>query len=84
MAPRPKHIRKPTNPTPSSSSQDASHKRFSIKSIHFPRAAPSSPSSPPPSPTITRTPSVQTRYISMLLALDTIPRLHNILVSGFT
>ncbi|TVY86868.1 hypothetical protein LAWI1_G007630, partial [Lachnellula willkommii] len=28
--------------------------------------------------------SVQTRYMSMLLALDTIPRLHNILASFFT
>jgi hypothetical protein len=28
--------------------------------------------------------SVQTRYMTMLLGLDTIPRLHNILVSFFT
>lgn len=40
----------------------------------------------PPRPTIplNRQNSVQTRYMSMLLALDTIPRVHNILISFFT
>jgi hypothetical protein len=33
---------------------------------------------------LTRTPSVQTRYVSMLLHLDDIPRLHNILAAVFT
>lgn len=36
----------------------------------------------PPLPT--RQTSVQTRYMTMLLSLDTIPRLHNILASFFT
>jgi hypothetical protein len=33
---------------------------------------------------LTRMPSVQTRYVSMLLHLDDIPRLYNILAAGFT
>jgi hypothetical protein len=33
---------------------------------------------------LTRTPSVQTRYMNMLLAVDQIPRLHNIFASFFT
>jgi hypothetical protein len=35
-------------------------------------------------PNLSRTPSVQTRYMDMLLSLDTIPRLHNIAASFFT
>jgi hypothetical protein len=38
----------------------------------------------PPRPYLTRVPSVQTRYMEMLLHLDQIPRLHNILASAFT
>ena len=38
----------------------------------------------PPRPYLTRVPSVQTRYMEMLLHLDQIPRLHNILASVFT
>ena len=38
----------------------------------------------PPRPYLTRVPSVQTRYMEMLLHLDQIPRLHNILASLFT
>jgi hypothetical protein len=33
---------------------------------------------------LTRVPSVQTRYMEMLLHLDKIPRLHNIMASAFT
>ena len=35
-------------------------------------------------PDLVRKPSVQTRYVDMLLHLDTIPRLDNILASLFT
>ena len=35
-------------------------------------------------PELTRTPSVQTRYMQMLLHIDEIPRLHNILAAFFT
>lgn len=35
-------------------------------------------------PGLARTPSVQTRYVQMLLGLDEIPRLHNILAAGFS
>ena len=35
-------------------------------------------------PGITRQPSVQTRYMNLLLSLDEIPRLHNIFASFFT
>lgn len=35
-------------------------------------------------PTLTRIPSVQTRYMDMLLHLDNIPRLHNIMASAAT
>lgn len=38
----------------------------------------------PPRPYLARVPSVQTRYMEMLLHLDQIPRLHNILASLFT
>lgn len=35
-------------------------------------------------PTLTRTSSIQTRYMEMLLSLDEIPRLHNMLASFLT
>lgn len=35
-------------------------------------------------PALVRTPSVQTRYMEMLLQIDEIPRLHNILAAFFT
>ena len=35
-------------------------------------------------PDLTHRPSIQTRYVDMLLGLDTIPRLHNILAWFFT
>lgn len=38
----------------------------------------------PSRPYLTRVPSVQTRYMEMLLHLDQIPRVHNILASLFT
>ncbi|KAF2501413.1 hypothetical protein BU16DRAFT_198842 [Lophium mytilinum] len=69
----PKHI--PTGPMSSSdepklptepASQEANPKPFSIMNIHVPRKTPSNPSS---RPTLNRTPSVQTRYMNMLLAL---------------
>ena len=43
------------------------------------------PTSPPQRPQLlARMPSVQTRYMGMLLHLDSIPRLHNILAALFT
>lgn len=44
----------------------------------------SNPNGSPSRPGVQRQNSVQTRYMSMLLNLDTIPRLHNILSSFFT
>jgi len=57
--------------------------------IPFHHSAPTSSTTPsqasPPRPTaMNRQNSVQTRYMNMLLDLDTIPRLHNILASFFT
>lgn len=38
----------------------------------------------PTKPSLTRTTTAQTRYMEMLLGLDTIPRIHNLLASFFT
>ena len=44
-----------------------------------------SPKNPRPmKPSLTRTTTAQTRYMDMLLGLDTIPRVHNLLASFFT
>ncbi|KAN0108565.1 hypothetical protein V8E51_008307 [Hyaloscypha variabilis] len=68
-------------PPPSSSSKIHNV----LPHLPFHHAHPSSSTSAPPRPgPLNRQNSVQTRYMEMLLALDTIPRLHNILASFFT
>ena len=47
-------------------------------------AAPGSMLEVPQRPYLARVPSVQTRYMEMLLHLDKIPRMHNIMASAFT
>jgi len=89
--------RSPTVDTsPTKSSADSSHHTLpkifhhghgdqNASSSHAAAAAPplrsALPSRPPVLP---RQNSVRTRYMDMLLAMDTIPRLHNILASFFT
>ena len=53
----------------------------------LPTTAPAAPGSmldAPQRPYLARVPSVQTRYMEMLLHLDKIPRLHNIMAAAFT
>jgi hypothetical protein len=68
--------------TPTSGSHHYIKTPFSNRKHNAPDTAITTGAPCPSAPT--RQNSVQTRYIDMLLAMDTIPRLHNILSSFFT
>src|SRR6187402_2243395 len=74
---------------PQSSSSSKHH--IKLPHVHVPfthHNGPSTTSSTSPQPPRPSGPnrqnSVQTRYMNMLLAMDTIPRFHNILIAFFT
>jgi hypothetical protein len=67
--------RSPTHPPPHRETQDG------VRTIHYqPKKSPTAPSRHG----LVRTPSVQTRYMNMLLAIDQIPRFYNILAACST
>jgi hypothetical protein len=70
--------------TPSSLESPSSGKSRQKAAAMEPEKHPDTSPTPLRPQLLTRTPSVQTRYVSMLLHLDDIPRLHNILAAFFT